>query len=580
MVIINTMKIGKTSNMNRIYLLLVGLLTCLYVGAEDKLTLSTAGNSISIGLDNETSFTAFQMDVIIPQGLTKTAVTPASRIASSLFEVDSEMIESNVLRVIAHNTDNQAIDGNTGELVNIALASTLKTTDKVEVKNIRFVKTNNLSEMLLADVGIANEEPVTPEEPDDVNIDDTDISGIANTIYFDNAESVAGGELTLSVKMKNSIEPTGFQFDLYLPEGVSVVQDADGFCDVVLSTERTTTSRTNTFDSAIQRDGSLRVLAASTKNYAFSGNDGEVCTIKLKIDGELEPGNYPLVLKNIELTNNAGGTWNVDYLKRTLTIVDYVLGDANGDTRVSVGDFSAIASHIMGVTPEGFVAKAADVNTDNRVSVGDLSAVVSMIMNGGAASAKARNANFIAQENSICANAITATPGVETDLIINLSNTTAVTAMQFDVCLPDGMTIVEDATSLSSVRASHTNTFDYGMMEDNNFRVLAASTTNALIDGNDGEIVRIRVRIDESMADGEYPIIIRNAEVADNVGRSFLCDETVSLISVKGSTTGIGELNSNTSTVYYDLNGIKKNKMHDGINIIRSADGTMRKVMK
>lgn len=138
--------------------LLVGLLIILSTNAEDKLTLSITENSINIGLDNDASFTAFQMDIIIPQGMTKTAVTPASRIASPSFVVDSEMIESNILRVITYNTENQAISGNTGELVNIALASALAATDVIEVRNIRIVKVENLNEVMLTNIEIGGAE--------------------------------------------------------------------------------------------------------------------------------------------------------------------------------------------------------------------------------------------------------------------------------------------------------------------------------------------------------------------------------------------------------------------------------------
>lgn len=368
--------------MNRIYLLLVGLLTCLYVGAEDKLTLSTAGNNISIGLDNETSFTAFQMDVIIPQGLTKTAVTPASRIASSLFEVDSEMIESNVLRVIGYNTDNQAISGNTGELVNITLASTLKTTDKVEVKNIRFVKTNNLSEMLLADVGIANEEPVTPEEPDDVNIDDTDISQYDNIIYVEPIDANAGENVVLSVKMKNAMNVSGFQMNFYAPDGCNLTKVARGTRTKAKDDDD---EYIYTFQNSTYPDGSRYLLCYSTLNTPMAGNDGEIAQITLNIPETLEAGEYPIIIKAAEMSYGSDNAI-VEYFKATLTVNDYIEGDANCDGRVSVTDITTIASYLLGNKPASFSEKAADANKDSRVSVTDITTIAQKLLEGGSTS--------------------------------------------------------------------------------------------------------------------------------------------------------------------------------------------------
>lgn len=128
---------------------------------------------------------------------------------------------------------------------------------------------------------------------------DTDISDIANTIYFENCEAFCGKTIELPIKMKNDIVATGFQFDIVLPEGITAVQDEDGFYDITLSTKRTTAAKTNTFDSSLMSDGSIRVLAASTRNYAFAGNDGEVCVIKLNVSDELPAGDYPIILKNI-----------------------------------------------------------------------------------------------------------------------------------------------------------------------------------------------------------------------------------------------------------------------------------------
>ena len=58
----------------------------------------------------------------------------------------------------------------------------------------------------------------------------------------------------------------------------------------------------------------------------------------------------------------------------------YILGDVNGDRRVTVTDAAGIVRRVQGNTPAGFIEKAADVNRDNSVSITDAVGVVNMIL--------------------------------------------------------------------------------------------------------------------------------------------------------------------------------------------------------
>ena len=212
--------------------------------------------------------------------------------------------------------------------------------------------------------------------------EDTDIATLDNVVYINKVEAAAGQQLTLSIKMKNTAEIQGFGFDLYLPDGVTIATDEDGFDLVTLSTERTTDKKTNYFDCNIMPEGFLRVLASSTKGYTISGTDGEIVQLVVNIDKDMEEGDYPIILKEIALSDNNSQGYETSYVKSTLTISSYNLGDVNGDTKINVIDFTAIANHILGKTPEGFIEKAADVSGDGKVNVIDLTAVANIILYG------------------------------------------------------------------------------------------------------------------------------------------------------------------------------------------------------
>ena len=188
---------------------------------------------------------------------------------------------------------------------------------------------------------------------------DTNVSLYENIIFVENAEAFVGKSVTLSLKMNNTIVPVGFQCDFYAPSKTSVPTDEDGFYAIDLSTERTTASRHNIFESGLQKDGGIRILAASTRNYPFAGNEGEVITITLNVDADLEEGEYPLILRNVIISDAQSNTYSVDYVKSTLTVSNYTPGDVNGDGSINIGDVTAVVSYIMGAETNVFIKEAA-----------------------------------------------------------------------------------------------------------------------------------------------------------------------------------------------------------------------------
>ena len=178
------------------------------------------------------------------------------------------------------------------------------------------------------------------------SIKTSDISDIENTIYGIDATVDADGTAVMSICMKNNFPVPGFQFDIVIPEGFYIPTDEDGFYLIDLSTERTTNRKTNTFDSAIQSDGSVRVLAASTSLATFDGNDGEVCTITFKTKGNIAPGEYTVTLKNIVISDVTGhNEVKPEPTTATLTVNNYDVTCEAVQDDVNPADFYATFSN-------------------------------------------------------------------------------------------------------------------------------------------------------------------------------------------------------------------------------------------
>lgn len=206
----------------------------------------------------------------------------------------------------------------------------------------------------------------------------TDISGIENVVYVESMSCSAGSSSIMSVKMKNTQAITGFQFDLVLPAGITVKQE-DGFYSIELSTVRTTAKKTNYFDSALQLDGSIRVMASSTQNYTFSGNDGEVATIEIAVAGGVADNIYPVTIKNIVLSDAASNSYETivttSYVKvgspsnASITLDGHVSSEVltaiSSDASITTIDMSNVTS-IDGTLNlndnKNFVAPTSEVN--------------------------------------------------------------------------------------------------------------------------------------------------------------------------------------------------------------------------
>lgn len=388
--------------------------------------------------------------------------------------------------------------------------------------------------------------------------DDTDITQYDNVLYIENIECAPGNQLTVSLKMNNQIAASGFQCDLYLPNGVTVATDEDGFYQIALSTARTTATKTNMFDSVLQGDGSIRILCNSTKNYAFSGNEGEVATIVLNIDANMEKGDYPVILKNIEIANknNPTAPATVNYVKSTLTVFSFILGDANGSRSVTVSDLTMTASEILGGAPEGFVFKAADVTMDNKITVSDLTGIANIILYGSVNGANVKSMVAAAPQVALRMPSVTIARGESTEVEVFVKNENCqIAAYQFDLQLPEGVRVVDAAWN--SARLHGTPIFD-GAEMNGAYRVLCASTDGETFAGNDGAIVTLTLAASETAQSGDA--FIKNIELSEG-GKTYMAANAWSAINVVDATA-INSIDADKNPVdVFDMSG-RKLKSH------------------
>ena len=128
------------------------------------------------------------------------------------------------------------------------------------------------------------------------------------SLYIDPFEINAGEEKEILVNLSNpGTEITAVEFDLFLPAGLEVVSDEYGY--YILPGSRTPNKRNpHAVSGDLLSSGAIHVICYHNSQLAFTGEDGDVLAITIKAADDLEPGNYTIDLKNIELVNPADPT--------------------------------------------------------------------------------------------------------------------------------------------------------------------------------------------------------------------------------------------------------------------------------
>ena len=189
-----------------------------------------------------------------------------------------------------------------------------------------------------------------------------------------------GGRGVLNVLLSDEETIMGFQFDLELPEGVTVAEREGN----LLAQLTGNAMNTHSISSSKVGDGLYRFVVTPQGSRAISNADGGGMTITVDVADEMPTGTYAMVIKDIEMTvKKAGNVYEDIHPKNstaTLTITEAMMGDVNGDGRVSVTDVISMNSYILEEEPAQFIRKVADLNGDGKVTITDLVQVIDIIL--------------------------------------------------------------------------------------------------------------------------------------------------------------------------------------------------------
>ncbi len=268
---------------------------------------------------------------------------------------------------------------------------------------------------------------------------------------------------------------------------------------------------------------------------------------------------------------------DVEQLKSDAETTSYIVGDADNDKEVTVNDYSTVRGFILNNVAFEDVSEAqryaADFDGDGKFTVADLNSVSNVIFGVETPTPVLRaRVRAVASDNEILmtkqAEEVSVF-GKTVKVAVSLNNTNAFTAGQFDIQLPEGMSISgNELTERSNGHEIFVNEIGDGI-----YRVVVATIDNNAFNGNNGDLVYFNVEVGNNVADGS--IQLSNAIFADAQGRAY------SLGDIDGTNaTGIDSINAATAKErVYSIGGQIMKTVKKGINIIVGENGEAKKVM-
>ena len=192
------------------------------------------------------------------------------------------------------------------------------------------------------------------------------------------AKVVAARKGVLRVQVEASKNYRDLQFDLKLPDGLTLVQKW-----VPDETNVKSAATGHVIAYQPQSDGNVRFVVYDGENgNTFSSDGGVLIEIPVSADADFAGGTAKVTGVIASLNDdNATSRAQKDF---DIKIALGILGDVNEDGKVNVTDIMAVASRIKGTPTTPFNEGAANYNNDAAINVTDIMGIATIIKGGSA----------------------------------------------------------------------------------------------------------------------------------------------------------------------------------------------------
>lgn len=137
--------------------------------------------------------------------------------------------------------------------------------------------------------------------------------------------------------------------------------------------------------------------------------------------------------------------------------------------------------------------------------------------------------------------------GKDFDMPVALVNSADITALQCDVYLPEGITLIDEGIELVDERVTETHTVTVKPLADGALRVFIASPVSAVINGYEGDLFTLHLNVAPGIPEGQYNLMLGNIVLADADAMTYFAPDVDAIVSVKsyakGDANGDGLIN-------------------------------------
>ena len=350
-----------------------------------------------------------------------------------------------------------------------------------------------------------------------------------------------GSTAELSLSLDNGEEYTynGYQFDIQLPEGVTLAKSGNKY-QYTLGDRYSGEGMMININA--RGNGKYSVVCMSMDNICITGTTGTLLTLNLQASDDITYGEYAATITNINLSTEGLVNLALNDVEVPVCVSEFEMGDVNHDTAISVTDVMAIVDYILGRASSDFDEDLADINYDGIITVTDVMGLVNVIL--------------FSNTHHVPANAITTFENMTmmpTADGFELSTENAYTACQMTVVLPEGGKL----TGAYGPSGSKAMVNDLG---GGRFNVVVYSPEGQPL-SIDGSLVRLQIR------GNSRGISISDMQLTNRRLETIIPDEA----------TGITEMAGDSSAGdSYNLQGIKVKTPQRGVYIRNGKKETVK----
>lgn len=201
---------------------------------------------------------------------------------------------------------------------------------------------------------------------------ETDVTDLDDAFYIRPFRAGRDGNVTIDICLKNAQTATAYNFDLLLPEGVTVVENS-----ATLSTRHGST-HSLTFNDKGNNTYSFAVLSGNSA--ALADNDGAIIRVTLHVADNVAVGKYAIDIAGASYSEPNGTTHILGTSISSIDILEGMPGDVNGNGFVDIGDAVSIVNYLVSKPVDTFIPAAADTNHNGSVDIGDAVTIVNYLV--------------------------------------------------------------------------------------------------------------------------------------------------------------------------------------------------------